>query len=614
MAPPYAGHPIIFVDPTTGLPLIGGAAGDLAGMPVVSVDGSGNPNLLGVASITQGGGTVGLDANGEVELNPNAGQIIDAMGPLFSTSSAFATLSGGGNTLIGLSPTLTDPTNLYAIASQVTLNLTANNGTALTAVYGAMLTGTGTANISANIYAGRFDITAQQTGGTITNLIGLTATANTASTSSNTIINFTAFASVTTHNGTNTLTSIEGNTGQIVISATGNAPGNCSVWTAKVTNNHVGVNVANAWGFHAYSPVLLGTATQSAGVIVDNQGSAQTTTAYGVRVQAQSGSATNWSGSFEGGQFQTFGGLILLNDTSNFNVNINTGTSTGTTTIGNSLANGIVMAMQNGITNGVLIQANTVTMYNLNTRTGATQIVTHTFSGATVGWTTSATDTYSLMALTAQTLALVGGTGITALNGVMLNIARPTITDATAMVIGTASTMYLAGPPIYGGAGPASATVSYTLHVATGNVGLGGLLSTYNNIATQGNGVLSIPRYTRPATQTNTTVTLATYTVPAADASFEISANINVTVSTTVTMTVTCTYTDEANVARTLTLPFFLLAGTLVQSITTAQGNIAYESMPITIRAKASTVISIQTAGTVTAVTYTGEGRIVQIA
>lgn len=138
-------------------------------------------------------------------------------------------------------------------------------------------------------------------------------------------------------------------------------------------------------------------------------------------------------------------------------------------------------------------------------------------------------------------------------------------------------------------------------------------ITTYNSIAVGGNGVPSLVRVTRPAQQVNATVTLATYTTPAADGSYEIEANINVTVSTTVTMTVTCSYTDEANVARVLTLPFFLLAGTLVQSITTAQGNIAYSSMPITIRAKASTAIVIATAGTVTAVTYTGEGTIKQV-
>lgn len=119
----------------------------------------------------------------------------------------------------------------------------------------------------------------------------------------------------------------------------------------------------------------------------------------------------------------------------------------------------------------------------------------------------------------------------------------------------------------------------------------------------------------RPAQQVNSTVTLATVTVPAAaDGSFDISANINVTVSTTVTMTVTCTYTDETNTSRVLTIPFLILAGTWVVSITTAQGNIAYESPVLHIRAKANTTITIATAGTVTAVTYTGEGMITQIA
>jgi hypothetical protein len=120
--------------------------------------------------------------------------------------------------------------------------------------------------------------------------------------------------------------------------------------------------------------------------------------------------------------------------------------------------------------------------------------------------------------------------------------------------------------------------------------------------------------YTRPAQQVNATVTLATLTVGATDSSYRISANINVTVSTTVTMTVTCSYTDETNTPRVFTMPFFLLTGISVVSITTAQGNIPYASPTIHIRAKAATTITIATAGTVTAVTYTGEGLIDQVA
>jgi hypothetical protein len=153
---------------------------------------------------------------------------------------------------------------------------------------------------------------------------------------------------------------------------------------------------------------------------------------------------------------------------------------------------------------------------------------------------------------------------------------------------------------------------SNTAAVGTGALAVEGLLARYQAVATAGWGLPAIYAAGRPAQQVNTTVTLASYVVGAADGSFEVSANINVTVSTTVAMTVTCTYTDEANVARTLTLQFSLLGGTWASSITTAQGNIPYESPVYHIRAKATTTISIQTAGTVTAVTYTGEAIIKQ--
>jgi hypothetical protein len=223
--------------------------------------------------------------------------------------------------------------------------------------------------------------------------------------------------------------------------------------------------------------------------------------------------------------------------------------------------------------------------------------------------------TWKGISFTAATATLSGTTNITTATGFnLIEVAAPTISWATANSVLRSATLAILGPPVGAGAGPASLTNAYSLDVQTGNVFLGGLITSYNNIAVGGNGIGSLVKYNRPAQQVNSTVTLATYATPASDGSYRVWCNVNVTVSTTVTMTVTVAYTDEANVARTLTVPFFLLAGTLVQSITTAQGNIAYESLPITIRTKASTSITIATAGTVTAVTYTGEGFIEQVA
>ena len=138
--------------------------------------------------------------------------------------------------------------------------------------------------------------------------------------------------------------------------------------------------------------------------------------------------------------------------------------------------------------------------------------------------------------------------------------------------------------------------------------------TTYNNIATAGNGVAAVVSAPRSGTVTNAVWTPAAYTTPAVDSSYEVSANINVTTSTTVTMTCTCTYTDETNTSRVLTLGFTNLAGaTIVSSVTTALGNVPYEGLTYHIRCKASSTITFATAGTVTNVVYTAEANARQI-
>lgn len=117
----------------------------------------------------------------------------------------------------------------------------------------------------------------------------------------------------------------------------------------------------------------------------------------------------------------------------------------------------------------------------------------------------------------------------------------------------------------------------------------------------------------RVTAQTAANASVATYTVGAADASYLVFANVLITASTTFNFTVTVAYTDEGNTARTLTLNFSQLAGTLITAITNILGAGPYEGVPLHIRAKASTTITIATTGTFTSVTYNAEGRIVQI-
>lgn len=106
---------------------------------------------------------------------------------------------------------------------------------------------------------------------------------------------------------------------------------------------------------------------------------------------------------------------------------------------------------------------------------------------------------------------------------------------------------------------------------------------------------------------------LIAVTVGGSDTSYLVSANVNVTTSTLFSFGLTCTYTDETNTSRVLNLSFSNLAGTFLQTITQVLGAGAYEGIPLHIRAKASTTITIASAGTFTTVTYNLEERIVQL-
>lgn len=118
----------------------------------------------------------------------------------------------------------------------------------------------------------------------------------------------------------------------------------------------------------------------------------------------------------------------------------------------------------------------------------------------------------------------------------------------------------------------------------------------------------------RTTAATAAVASVATQTVGAADASYIVSANVLVTTATTHSFNVTVAYTDEGNTARTATLNFSTLAGVISNAaITNVAGAVPYEGVPLHIRAKASTTITIATTGTFTTVTYNVEGRISQI-
>lgn len=148
---------------------------------------------------------------------------------------------------------------------------------------------------------------------------------------------------------------------------------------------------------------------------------------------------------------------------------------------------------------------------------------------------------------------------------------------------------------------------------AAQKLALAGQVSKYNGITTAGGGVPAIYGQGRFTAQTAAKATVASYTVGAADASFLVWANVLVTTSTTHNFTATVAYTDEGNTARTLTINFQVVGGTIATAIANAGGAVPYHGIPVAIRCKASTTITIATTGTFTTVTYNVEGYIGQV-
>lgn len=166
------------------------------------------------------------------------------------------------------------------------------------------------------------------------------------------------------------------------------------------------------------------------------------------------------------------------------------------------------------------------------------------------------------------------------------------------------------------GAEVSVAFVNASDQVSIGSTSTGVLVPVVKSVAlTATSGAVGVPVVVatgRATAQSAANASISTFTVGAADASFEVSANMNVTASTTLATTLTCTYTDEANVARTMILPIAPLSGTFTAAgAISGAGASVWHTPVMHIRAKAATAITILTsAGTFTGVTYTAEGII----
>lgn len=224
-------------------------------------------------------------------------------------------------------------------------------------------------------------------------------------------------------------------------------------------------------------------------------------------------------------------------------------------------------------------------------RTGSTGAFTNfTYHLLATGIFSTGKITGAIKGISADDIGLAGATTVT-----VFNVADQTKGSGDAVAYSSSMT---------------SGTGKYSIKTSTAQVSLGGLVTTYNGLATAGNGLVSVQGAGRATAQTAANASVATYTVGASDASFVVSANVRVTTSSAEAFTVTCAYTDEGNTARTITLNFQLVAGTIGTAIAAANGAVPYEGLPLHIRAKAATAITIATTGTFTGCTYNVEGVI----
>lgn len=127
--------------------------------------------------------------------------------------------------------------------------------------------------------------------------------------------------------------------------------------------------------------------------------------------------------------------------------------------------------------------------------------------------------------------------------------------------------------------------------------------------ATIGGAFIPIREFNGRSTAQTAAVATVTSNTHNADETIMVCANVLVTTSTTHNFTVTVAYTDESSVARTLTLPFCQLAGTIITAITNVTGAGPYEGVPTVIRVKSGSTTTIATVGVFTTVTYNVEAR-----
>lgn len=151
-----------------------------------------------------------------------------------------------------------------------------------------------------------------------------------------------------------------------------------------------------------------------------------------------------------------------------------------------------------------------------------------------------------------------------------------------------------------------TATLKANTFAATGK------FTTYNNVATAGQGLPSIYAESRVNAQVTAATTAASYTVGAADESLLLWGNVLISTHGSETFNLVYDYTDESNTARTAAVMALAnTAGSMVIACSTA-GPFAAHAFQI--RAKSGTTVAIRTTGTFTGGTYNVEGGVAKVA
>lgn len=126
--------------------------------------------------------------------------------------------------------------------------------------------------------------------------------------------------------------------------------------------------------------------------------------------------------------------------------------------------------------NALTIGDGTTSFLKFNTQTATDNVKANMFGAAAPTITAAAGTTYSQVATSAETVTLTGTTGVTALNGLALNLGAVTVTDASAVTVTTMSSLYVA-LPVAGGS--VTATTTYTATFA-GAIRVDGNISLAN--------------------------------------------------------------------------------------------------------------------------------------